>query len=103
MTLNSNHLFSRFSKFFAWLCSENQYNYQNIEGKNHFFVSFYKTIIFENAKAMRKIMLLLVLFKCAVAGAQNFNLPFLSESKPAIFGPGVISDGLPNRDMAISP
>ena len=35
--------------------------------------------------------------------AQNFNLQFPSGSIPAIFGAGVISDGLSNRDMAISP
>src|SRR5450432_3219801 len=71
--LNSNHLFSCFSKFFAWLRHENQYNYKHRKAIiTSFFVSFYKSIIFENVKAMRKILLLFAVFKCAIAGAQNF-------------------------------
>src|SRR5450432_3965013 len=52
---------------------------------------------------MRPIFLFFMI--CASSGmyAQYFNLRFPAGSQPAIFGPGVISDGLPNRDMAISP
>lgn len=48
---------------------------------------------------------LLIFSLCISSGtfAQYFNLQFPAGSKPAIFGPGVISDGLSNRDMAISP
>ena len=35
--------------------------------------------------------------------AQNFLLKFNTDSIPVVFGPGSISDGFDNRDMAISP
>jgi Tol biopolymer transport system component len=52
---------------------------------------------------MKIILLFFILFGCSGTYAQYFNLQFPSGGEPAIFGPGVISDGLPNRDLAISP
>jgi len=48
---------------------------------------------------------LLLFMLCISTGiyAQYFNLQFTAGSEPVIFGPGVVSDGLPNRDMALSP
>lgn len=50
-------------------------------------------------------ILLLLFFACLniTANAQTFNLQFSKNHDPVIFGPGIISDGLSNRDMAISP
>ena len=48
---------------------------------------------------------LLSLMLCISTGicAQYFKLQFPAGNEPVIFGPGIISDGLSNRDMAISP
>ncbi|MEP6952364.1 MAG: hypothetical protein ABI863_23935 [Ginsengibacter sp.] len=52
---------------------------------------------------MRIILLIFILYISSGTYAQYFNLQFPARGEPAIFGPGVISDGLSNRDMAISP
>jgi Tol biopolymer transport system component len=52
---------------------------------------------------MRATFLFFMLCISSGMYAQYFNLQFPDNSEPAIFGPDVISDGLPNRDMAISP
>ncbi|MEP6927512.1 MAG: hypothetical protein ABI834_07745 [Ginsengibacter sp.] len=52
---------------------------------------------------MKAIILFYIL--CAGTGlyAQYFTLQFHANNEPSIFGPAIISDGLSNRDMAISP
>ncbi len=47
----------------------------------------------------------LLVFACLniTTNAQTFHLQFPQSKEPVVFGPGVISDGLSNRDMAISP
>ena len=52
---------------------------------------------------MKTAMLFLILCGSSTLFAQYFSLQFPTGNEPVIFGPGVISDGLPNRDMAISP
>src|SRR5450432_896848 len=52
---------------------------------------------------MMRFVFLIILCVSTKVHAQYFNLQFTAGSEPVIFGPGVISDGLANRDMAISP
>jgi Tol biopolymer transport system component len=48
--------------------------------------------------------ILVIVFSCFIrlVDAQT-DLQFISADSPRIFGPGIISDGFSNRDMAISP
>ncbi|MEO8109259.1 MAG: hypothetical protein ABI594_04465 [Ginsengibacter sp.] len=48
-------------------------------------------------------MLLFFSSTCFSLYSQSFQLKFTGDSIPVIFGPGYISDGFDNRDMAISP
>src|ERR1700712_164945 len=52
---------------------------------------------------MKTMLLVFMLSIRTGTYAQYFNLQFSAGNEPAIFGPGIISDGLANRDMAISP
>ncbi|MEO8766614.1 MAG: hypothetical protein ABI416_20095, partial [Ginsengibacter sp.] len=52
---------------------------------------------------MKKVFLFCILCSCTGVHAQTFDLQFRVTNIPAIFGPGIISDGLANRDIAISP
>ncbi len=52
---------------------------------------------------MRISFLIIIIYSAASVHAQSVNLNFSQSDTPRIFGMGVISDGLSNRDMAISP
>jgi dipeptidyl aminopeptidase/acylaminoacyl peptidase len=51
---------------------------------------------------MKISLLIMLLFISILAGAQD-AIQFSAVDSPCVFGPGVISDGFSNRDMAISP
>ena len=67
------------------------------------FLGLILQIFIQQLNCMKIILLSFILFVCSGTYAQYFNLQLPAGSKPAIFGAGVISDGLTNRDMAISP
>jgi WD40-like Beta Propeller Repeat len=52
---------------------------------------------------MKFLSLLFLIFSAPVIFAQSFKLNFAIDTVPSVFGPGTISDGLSNRDMALSP
>jgi hypothetical protein len=52
---------------------------------------------------MRSALLYIILCTSIQASAQYVDLSFPLKSEPSIFGPGIIADGLANRDMTIAP
>ena len=51
---------------------------------------------------MKYILVSIAIFFSVTAGAQT-GIRFFDTDTPKVFGPGIISDGFSNRDMAISP
>ncbi len=52
---------------------------------------------------MKTLLVLLFIVMASKGYSQTFELKFPLSQVPVIFGPGYISDGFDNRDMAISP
>lgn len=51
---------------------------------------------------MKRLLVFLFGFFSIVARAQD-GIQFIHTDTPRVFGPGIISDGFSNRDMAVSP
>ncbi|HEV7621135.1 MAG TPA: hypothetical protein VGO09_05360 [Flavisolibacter sp.] len=52
---------------------------------------------------MKRCLIMCLMFLFSKTYSQNISIDFSSDVHPRIFGPGIISDGFDNRDMAISP
>jgi Tol biopolymer transport system component len=50
-----------------------------------------------------KLILTLLFFLISMASPAQDSIKFISTDTPAVFSPGIVSDGFSNRDMAISP
>src|SRR6478735_5026823 len=50
-----------------------------------------------------KYRLLIILFFCFESVFAQPGIQFYNTDTPKVFGPGIISDGFSNRDMALSP